>query len=645
MEKLNGNETITVFNDSGNDYISIITREGNNFTKKIYNSDLNEVMETPSMISSQSENGKVLEYKEKKTFVKEYNRYVKETEKAESKNIKQDLKYKEYKDMDAEQLDKLFEENGIKEGSVYSVNVSNKDGSENTTAFFEVYRSKKDNTLRLKPYNKDAAFKSNGNLFFKANADLLKGASALALISDDFAEKKIYATYRDNNPDIDFQTEKLNFSKTDITKLALKSIENNKKEKVKALKERKTDSENETDFNATINKVPSAIEDIYENKGRKINPDIYTSKMFDIFKKLSEIPPEDRNINNLEKKIFGPVLKKLSENKNDLNEQKKIFSQWVFDNNGKQTMDNAGLLFEKSLNDNFKGWRIKRNSYDEKERDENVEAILNDSLPIMKDHKNVDYIYDPETRSLYKGNTQMALQRNNELQDYKTDTYVSSDNMIKNNLDTVKKGMRVKYEVCNIGKDNMGRDHFQILVPCKPSWSERRAARKKEKKEKELRKEEYRRNKADAKYLYKYGELPEYKTALQPLPANQPPLAQPLDIKNPYPKPDKDSSIQDKLNYEFANYFKSMFTKEPFVRGTDWLDKENKKELLEFAKTKPELFRSMYDACYNQISVQVRQANRSNEDVNQIIKAVTDVQDRSEVNVKENTHTHKRGRK
>ena len=483
MEKLKGNETITFFNDSGNDYISIITREGNNFTKRIYNSNLNEVMETPSMITSQSENGKVLEDKEKKNFIKEYNRYVKETDKTETKNIKQDLKYNEYKEMNAEELDKLFEKNGIKEGSVYSVNVSNKDGSENTTAFFEVYRSKKDNTLRLKPYNKDASFKSNGNLFFKANADLLKGASALALISDDFAEKKIYATYRNNNPGIEFQTEKLNFSKTDITKLALKSIENNKKEKNKVLIEKRTDSDKETDFNSVINKVPSAVEDIYNNKGRKINSDIYTSKMFDMFKKLSEIPPEDRNMNNLEKKIFGPFLKKLSENKNDQNEQKKIFSQWVFDNNGKQILDNAGLLFEKSLNDNFKGWRIKRNSYDEKERDENVEAILNDSLPIMKDHKNVDYIYDPETRSLYKGNTQMALQRNNELQDYKTDTYVSSDNMIKNNLETVKKGMKVKYEVCNIGKDNLGRDHFQILVPCKPSWSERRAARKEEKKE------------------------------------------------------------------------------------------------------------------------------------------------------------------
>lgn len=645
MEKLNGNESITQFFDGKEKYYTVISRQNNNFTKTVYDINFNEVVETPPMISMQSENGIILEDKEKKAFIKDFNKNIKKQSKEESTQIKYDIKNEQYKSMNHDDMEKLFSDNGIKEGNIYSINVANASKTESSVSFFEVYRSQKDNTLRLRPYIKDPAFKSTGNTSIKANADLLKGESALALLSDDFAERMIYKTYRKNNKNTKFINERLYFNKTDITKIAKKSLEINKDEKKKILKAQLHENDNEELFNTKISKIPSNIEKIYKEKGREINNDIYTSKVFDMFKTISNIPEEDRNINNLEKKIFGPLLTKLSKNKNDLNEQKKIYSQWVFDNNGKEEMENAGLLFEKSLNEKFKGFKIKRNSYDEKERDENVEAIINNSLPIMNDHKNVDYIYDPETRSLYKGNTQMALQRNNELQDYKTDTYVSADNMIKNNSDTVKKGMKVKYEVAELGADVNGRKHFAVLVPVKPTWSERKAARLEEKREKALRKEEYRRNKADAKYLYKYGKLPEYKTALQPLPAKQPPLAQPLEIKNPYPLPDNTSTIQDKLNYEFANYFKSMFTKEPFVRGTDWLDKNNKKELLEFAKAKPELFRSMYDACYNQISIQVKQANHSNEDVNEIIKAVTDVQDRTQTKENERQNTHKKVRK
>lgn len=646
MEKIENTSVITIFEDKGKNYVSILTKDKENkYKKSIYDEDFKEIIPTKELFEIEKEKGVILLDKDKKDFIKQYNSLVKELEKELKKNekeLKNDLKESEYENYTNENMKVLFEKNNIKEGNIYSITVSDNDKKENSVAFFKVVKSKKNDSLYLTPYIIDPNFKSDENIHSISNASFLAGSSAISLISSEHAEKKLMKEYRKNNPDdnINYVENRLTVSATDITELALKSIKNIKKESFENSKLKK-ENNNETNLNKIeiINKIPSQIQKIFSEKNKEINEKIYTEKMFNMFKTLSNIPNEDRNINNLEKKIFGPLLNKLEKNKNNINEQRKIFSQWVFDNKNSTDMENAGNLFEKTLSDNFKGYKIKRDNYDVKERDENVEAILNNTLPIMKDKKNVDYIYDPDTSSVYQGNTQMALQRNNNEAGYQTDTYVSADSMIKNEPDTIKKGMKVKYEVAELGKDKEGRKHYAILVPIKPSWSEKRDARRKEKeekkKEKDRRNEEYKRNVADAKYLKKYGELPEYKTALQPLPANQPALVSSTEIINPYPKPTKESSIEEKFSYECANYFKSMFTKEPFVRGTDWLEKENKKELLNFAKTKPELFRSLYDAAYNQITAQIKQINRNNSDINQIVKAVTDVQEKENVN--ENT--------
>lgn len=655
MEKIENIKNITQFEDNGTKYTAVIYGTTNDFHKKIFNEKYEEVLETDSMQNNQSENGTVFDInsKETKSFIKAYNKKLNKENKEEKKSIKNDYLPSDFKKLSDEEKEKLFESKGIKEGNVYSVIASNKSENETSVAYYQVYRSPIDGQLKLTPYTSDANFRSNGVFDQKANAENLKGISALALISEEFAENAIAVVYKKNNkiPEENWIKGTIQTSICDITKLVNKSAEDIKKKRLENTKKTRdlalANDEPKIGLE-TIKHIPDSVSKIFEGKNRKIDEKKYTEKMFLMFKTISSIVPEDRNINSLEKKIFGPLLKNLEKYSNNENEQRKIFSQWVFDNNGNKIMENAGLLFEKSLNKNFKGFEIKRSNFDKKERDENVQAILNNTLPIMQDRENVDYIYNPDNHSVYQGNTQMALQRNNSLSGNNTDTFVESDSMIKNNLsglsDNQKKGSKLKYEIVELPSQDDERKHYGVLLPVKPTWSERRAERKQEKlekrKEKDKRNEEYRRNIHDAKYLKKYGSLPEYYTAVQPLPANQPALAAPAQIINPYPFPNKNSTIQDRLNYEFANYFKSMFTKEPFVRGTDWMEKSNKTELLNFAKTKPELFRSMYDACYNQIAVQVRQANRTNEDVSQIVKAITNV----EASEHKNEHTHKRGR-
>lgn len=588
--------SISHFNHKNEDYLAILSKTEQGYTKNILHLSENSfefIPETKELIESEINSIK-LNDKETKEIVSLINKGLKINSKEENKEISsqkqqfQEIKetnYVNYKQLKTnEEKIEFLKKAGIEEGKVFEITAKAKNGNEKeeSKAYFEVYKAK-NGELYLRPDTRSGLTDTGYNDMI-ANASRLAHTNAIALLSDEFAKHRLNGEYQKtglNNQD--FSDYEITFSKKDVTKLAEKNRKELEKYRIEKLRE-KNDSEKNISDNVKlelISKVPETVENIYKNKNRQINEEIYTKHVFNMFKKIAAVTPEDRNISNFDKKIFKDLIDNMSKFNGDESKQLKIFNQWIFDNNkNSEKMVILGNLFEKTHSEGFKGYEIKRSEYTKLNRDKNLEAIEENKLPIMFAQDSVDYIYNPEDNKIYNGNTQIALHRNNNIQDYQTDTYVELPQLLKqnNNLNTNKK---LKCELVDAGFDEFGRKHFQILVPCKPSRAEI-------KKEKQARKEEYRRNIADAKYLKKYGELPVYKTSLQPIPANQPPIAEKMDLKNPFERPTKESSIEEKLNYDYTNYFIAMLAKEKFEPATEWTSKENKEELKKFAKENPE---------------------------------------------------------
>lgn len=221
-----------------------------------------------------------------------------------------------------------------------------------------------------------------------------------------------------------------------------------------------------------------------------------------------------------------------------------------------------------------------------------IDSIQKNQFPIMEAKDNVDYIVNPKDYSIYKGYNQLGLQINNALNNLDTTSYVPLKDFY-NNKGIMNQKLKTCSQIITKGRDEEGNYIFEIVVPCK-------VRHKDKKKEKQRAKEEKRRNIFDAKFNYKYGELPLYYTELNINDKFQRPQ---LDKKyvNEIKKRQCDSDIEQRFNNDMANYFACMFTKEKYVPQTDWTKSKWKDELLNFAVNNPDKVVNIANSSYRDI--------------------------------------------
>lgn len=651
--------TVTKFNYKDNDYYAITTIDSERkIGKTVLDSDYNEINENSDMVTVQLSDGIKLNDEEKNTFIKDIKVHNKKQDKIEHKAEKKFNKFnkdsdkdeymKEFLDLDTvEKRNQYLNDKGIEAGQIYEIKTQsinyNTGEKEDSVAYFEVF-VKKDGNLALRPDKKDADLKEDTNFFQVGNAARLSGISALALLSDKFASNKLNAEFnKTKQDDRNFSDYEITFKRNNITSSILKKREEEHKKVIEALKKKRNNDKYATDTKDVLfSKVPDRIKKIYEEKNRNIDEKLYTDKVFDMFVKIASIPPEDRNISVHDQKVFSDILNKLKDNSDDNEKQKKIFNQWVFDNDSSNSdrLITLANLFEKTHTDSFTGYNKYRSEHDIDQREKNLEALRNNNLPFMTPKDNVDYIHSTDDNKIYEGETQLALQRNNLTNGYNTDCYQKLPDLINQNVLGNKQltSLKVSCEIVDLGKDQYGHNHYQLLVPVKPKFSERlkefKESRKLSKMEKDLRNEEYRRNVNDALFKKKYGNLPQYETSVQPVPLKQPPLVEYSQLKTMYEKPTAESSVTDKLKYDLEKYFQAMFTKTPFRPYTDWTQQSEKENLEVFIKNNPDKYRKIAQETYQNVQNQVRSIYRSNSNTN--------VETNENENVKDRGHTFRK---
>lgn len=634
--------SVTKFTYKDNEYYALATydNETRKIGKIVLDSSFKETTENPEMTSIQVQSGIKIEGDEKKLFLKEYSSSIKNEEKEQKKSdnffekqnrkMENDALTDEYYSLKtAEERNQFLSERGIKEGQVYEIktkSLNKQTGEEETSkAYLEVFK-KKNGELGLRLDTKDSSLKSDTNSHQIGNVENLAGVNALALISDKFASNRLNAMFQKSGlDDRNFSDYEISFERKDISKKILKQREENQKNKIKALRNLKENTKETEEINTVVfSKVPEMVKKIYEEKNRPIDEHIYTAKIFEMFHNIAAVPKEDRNISKFDQKAFSDIISSMEKFNGDIEKQKKVFNQWVFDNerSNNDRLINLGYLFEKTRDKHFTGYEIQRSEYEKEQREKNLEALKNNLLPFMTPKNSVDYIHAADDNKIYSGETQLALQRNNLTNGYNTDCYANLPSLISNNV-LGHQPMKVSCEIVDLGQDSYGHNHYQLLVPVKPSFKERLKARAEEKKtskmEKELRNLEYKKNVQDALFKKKYGTLPVYETSVQPVPVNQPPIMKPNEIRLQNERPAENSSTAEKVRYDMENFFKCMFTKEPFVPQTDWTSKEAKQALEEFIKTNPEKYSKAADEAYTSVQSQVRAKARANENVNQNI--------------------------
>lgn len=606
--------------------------------KHFYNQNLEEISEQNGFLRAADESLYEINEKERKLFIKALEKKNKTEEKIQKK--KNIYWSDRYKNMPSDQFMKdyqfyndsenFYKEQGIYEGQVFEITSKYKNPDTNeyevSKAYMEVFRDKNNNLRIREPL--DYKNKNQTNLFQAANVAALNGLPAIALVSEQYKKNAMHMYYLDNGGDESkFNGEYdsyISFLSKDVTKTVTKERAKRKSEKKEEIKKLRNKNDNNDYYKLELfKKVPSNITNKYKEKGYHIDEEKYTQKIFNMFKHYAAVPEEDRQMNINEKKVFNSLLKEMSKYIDNENEQKKIFSQWVFDNNYSENdntrtpakLEVLANMYEKTLSDKFKGYKIKRTEHTNLEREKNLEAVKNGTLPIMKNTDEVNYIYNPDTHQIYRGEQQMQLQRNNLTNNYSTDTYSPLPDCLQQNM-TFNRYIP-KFEFVDIGTDAFGRRHYQCLVPVKPTYTEKKQAKLLAKMEKVTRKEEYRRAVADAKFQKKYGILPEYITSLQPLPVNQPPLISANELKNPLPKPTNESTIADKIAYDTTAYIISMMTKTPYKMETDWNDKETKKALADFIRTKPEEYKKIQDKAYSDVQQIIKNNTNINSNINE----------------------------
>ena len=550
---------------------------------------------------------------------------INDDEKQEHKPIKKTKEFKKYESMNLALKLKYLEEKGIKEGNVYKFETE-KNG-EKSLSYYQVVKDSK-GELRLKKYNENNSLKSNTHYDQAFNADSIEGIKAFSILEPEFAKRMVNAKHAEKEK-VEFIDDDFNLSFTDVTSIARKE---ERKTKINNKKEALGTENPKEIIKVNINKIPEDVKEFYKTKkGKELTEEQYTKNIFEMTKKILKVPFNKINLSNEDKELVKPLIEKYKKCGDNEKLMAKEFNQFVFDNNNKPVMEKYALLYKKTLETNFKGFDKKFTPQIEEDLDQNLEAIQKNKHPIQQDGIIPDYITNPVDNTIYKGNSQIALARNNLVNDIDAKAYAPADAMIKNG--NIPSGMKPKCLIIATGKNNLGQNTYMLCVPCKPvkmSHSEKKEA-----------KEEMRRNIFDAKFKYKTGRLPTFSSQLALLPDNQPPVITKNDVPQPKLQDIKMSTIGEQINNDIANYVWCALTKNEFKPCRDWTQEPAKSEFFEYAQSNPEKMIQMANLSFKNIEQKALQNTNTN--------TIENVQDNSHKEIPEqkkeniNEITNKKG--
>lgn len=511
------------------------------------------------------------------------------------------------------------EKSNYKVGDYYQITLS--DGKENSTAYFQIVNGTKNKEeLYLKSYS-SAKYKSNGYKEQKINAQNLHGMNVKKLSSIESIKKRLYQMYKkDNHINDQWYEENIKIDIKDMTAQIVKEKEFAKKQIAS-----KKSAESKTE----ISNIPLDVQEVYKTKYNKnLSTQEYTKNIFEMSKDIYNLAESERNINQYEVVAFMPLFRNYEKKGNTTEGFTKSFNDFISNPNNKDNLEIIGTLYKKSLNDNFLGFKKEHEPNIEYEKDKIIKSIENGTFPLMNKKDSIDYIYNPDTNSIYRGSNQIGLQTNNNLNGINAQSYVALDSFIKQN-GVLNKKLKTCSQIIAKGRNSEGNYIFEVVVPCKISAREKKAV-------KAAAKEEKRRNIKDAKYKYKFGELPIYHTKLQLIPEQQPPITAKENLISDEVKLMENSSIEKRLEVDSARYFAAMLTKSAYEPATDWNNPQWKMALLNFATEHPEKMIKLENESYKHIADKVN--NLSNENIN--TNQNQDVAEKST----ENTNKNNKGR-
>ena len=587
----------------GNKYYIALYNDQENHTRRIIlDTDLKEISNTFELKNGFKNNNNLKPFEEDelsniqkklRTSLKNEKDNLKRVKKTENKNTS-------YTKMSLEERLNKLDEAGIKVGNIYKFET--KYDNDISLSYFEVFQAD-DNELRLRRYSKNPEFRAQTNLYQKANADNISGINAVAILQNEFAVHMLNAKYQEH-PDNEeaFVNNNVYVNFTDITKAAKESELKQKKSLLTNKHQQSEELDNDTFV--CINTIPEDVKRYYkQNKKIELSPENYTKKLFEMTKALNKVDYNYQNISDVDKKLIKPLLDKYKTTDGSDSELKKVFNQFIFDNQDDEVLDRYGILFMKTRDSHFNGYEKKHSQHVKSDMDDNLRAIKENKHPLQQTGVVPDYIYNPVNNAIYRGNNQMALARNNLLNGINTPAYVPMSNLLNQNANI--SNMKAKCMIIANGMNSNGQYVYTLCVPCKPTRAEKKAA-----------KEEMRRNIFDAKYKYKYGSLPEFNTKLALIPEKQPPVENTELLQRPGAIDLRKADIETQLNYDIANYIYCSLTKEPFQSCRDWKKEPAKSEFFKFALNNPEKMMRISNVAYENTVKNARPNAISNENSN-----------------------------
>ena len=587
----------------GNKYYIALYNDLENHTRRIIlDTDLKEISNTFELKNGFKNNNNLKPFEEDelsniqkklRTSLKNEKDNLKRVKKTENKNTS-------YTKMSLEERLNKLDEAGIKVGNIYKFET--KYDNDISVSYFQVFQAD-DNELRLRRYSKNPEFRAQTNLYQKANADNINGINAVAILQNDFAVHMLNAKYQEH-PDNEeaFVNNNVYVNFTDITKAAKESELKQKKSLLTNKHQQSEELDNDTFV--CINTIPEDVKRYYkQNKKIELSPENYTKKLFEMTKALNKVDYNYQNISEVDKKLIKPLLDKYKKTDGSDSELKKVFNQFIFDNQNDEVLDRYGILFMKTRDNHFNGYEKKHSQHVKSDMDDNLRAIKENKHPLQQTGVVPDYIYNPVNNAIYRGNNQMALARNNLLNGINTPAYVPMSNLLNQNANI--SNLKAKCMIIANGMNSNGQYVYTLCVPCKPTRAEKKAA-----------KEEMRRNIFDAKYKYKYGSLPEFNTKLALIPEKQPPVENTELLQRPEAIDLRKADIETQLNYDIANYIYCSLTKEPFQSCRDWKKEPAKSEFFKFALNNPEKMMRISNVAYENTVKNARPNAISNENSN-----------------------------
>lgn len=360
----------------------------------------------------------------------------------------------------------------------------------------------------------------------------------------------------------------------------------------------KKNTELNSNTKSFINEIPLKLREYRKNNNMKeLTPEEYTKRIFKMTEKFSFIKDEDLNVNKIEKPIVKEI-KNLYEKTFSENERRNIFDNFISSKENTEKIIVLGNIYTKKNTQKKKENLEKTHSpFVKKEQEETINAIENNAYPIMIPKTEINYITNPLTNSIYKGNNQIALQRYNLMNGLSETQFVPMADLYKNGGGINPANYKTKALIISNGKNSNGQNVYSLLVPVKATFRDRLE-------EKKLKKEELRRNKFDAEYIYRNGKKPEYISI--GINTEQKPVKnfEQIQIENSQVK--ENATFEDIIKKDTEAYFYSLLAKTPYVPTVDYTKEPYKTKLINFVKENPEKIIKMNNETYTALTQQTK---------------------------------------